>query len=258
MKRKVSWSEIIGGYINVKVNIKYWLQFRIGKFSKRIGYQYINRSLNSMEYNILMTELYGNKYLQNKYTENEEQILNSKRWLAGIVDTYLNPEKAKLSMCDAGANKGYLMKAFRELGYDCYGFDILEDTSEIIDYEKDHYLLGSILQIPKFDKSFDIVTCTNVFEHIPINFIDTMAAELLKLSPKYFVFEISVDAMSDGHITLKGKRFWLKKFPGYRIMAELTGELKQELSLNGEHYQYTGVPRNKWNSVPGIIFMERL
>lgn len=139
-----------------------------------------------MEYNILMTELYGNKYLQNKYTENEEQILNSKRWLAGIVDTYLNPKKEKLSMCDAGANKGYLMKAFRELGYDSYGFD----------------------------KSFDIVTCTNVFEQIPINFIDTMA-------------------------------------------AELTGELKQELSLNGEHYQYTGVPRNKWNSVPGIIFMEK-
>lgn len=150
------------------------------------------------------------------------------------------------------------MKAFRELGYDSYGFDILEDTSEIIDYEKDNYLLGSILAIPKFNRTFDIVTCMNVFEHIPINFIDTMAEELLKLSPKYFVFEISSDAISDGHITLKKSKFWINKFPGYRLTNELTRSLKQELNLRGEHYQYTGVPRNRWNGVPGIIFMKKV
>lgn len=154
------------------------------------------------------------------------------------------------------------MKAFYELGYEVYGFDILDDKSAICESENDiirkNYYLGSILDIPKLPKHIDLLTCIDVFEHIPINYIDKMAQELLALAPRYFVFCISKDAISDGHITLKGTGFWVKKFKNYRVMKELTPQLNKIVTINQEHYQNTGIPRNGWNKVPGFIFLERV
>lgn len=154
------------------------------------------------------------------------------------------------------------MKAFLELGYKVYGFDILDDKSTIVNSENDivrnNYYLGSILDIPELPEKIDILTCIDVFEHIPINYVNQMAKQLLAISPGYFVFGISKDAISDGHITLKGTKWWTRKFKGYRVMHELTPFLNQFMTIEQEHYQNTGIPRNGWNKVPGFIFLEKI
>lgn len=103
----------------------------------------------------------------------------------------------------------------------------------------------------------DLVTSTDVFEHIPINKVDIMVSELKKLSPKYFVFMISKDMLNDGHITLKNTKWWIRKFrPEYRMMKELNRNLNKT-KLGEEEYCYTGIPRNGFNKVPGVIFLEK-
>jgi hypothetical protein len=145
---------------------------------------------------------------------------------------------------------------------DSFGFDILEDKSRVIEDSVDNYKLGSILDIPQFNTSFDLVTCIDVFEHIPINYTDKMANELIGLNPKYFVFQISNDVISDGHITIKQTNFWVNKFTkngNYRLMSELTLQLNKTKEKNNEAlYINTGTPRNKFNAVPGILFFERI
>lgn len=247
----------------LKINLRYYKQLYVNhEFDQVPGHQYINKKLNEDEYSKLIEELYGNQYLGNKYDDEEKQMV-LKRWVAKtIVDALKISGGEGTTICDAGANKGYLMKAFYELGFDVYGFDILENKERIVDSENDiirnHFYLGSILDIPKLPTKIDVVTCVDVFEHIPINYCDRMANQLLKLQPKYFVLGISKDAISDGHITLKGKKWWAKKIKGYRIMDELTSQLNLVLTLEGDHYQNTGIPRNGWNSVPGFLFLERI
>lgn len=249
-------------YVNIKVNVKYFIQKNLlHKYDSVAGHQYINKEMTKKIYEQFSQSIYGNKYIHERYTDNSKQIMKDKEWIVDIIDRYLKPE-GEVAVCDAGANRGYLMEAFRRKGYRAYGFDILEDKSSIIESPEDiirkSYKLGSILSIPYFEEKFQIVTCMNVFEHIPINYTDQMAQELLRLQPRYFVFEISKDAISPGHITLKGTRWWTRKFKGYRVMNELTPKLKKELTLTNEFYQYTGVPRNAWNHVPGICFLERI
>lgn len=261
MRSAVSFKEKMGGgYVNLTVDTKYWLQKNILNCFKYVkGHKYINKPMTELEWEQLSNSIYGNQYIAEKYHDEEHQMRN-KRPTAQLIHRMLN-SGSKMSICDAGANAGYLMKAFWELGYDVYGFDILENKDTIVESENDiirkNYKLGSILDIPRFNRDFDIVTAMNVFEHIPINYVDKMANELLKLRPRYFVFEISKDAISDGHITLKGTNWWVKKFKNYRVMKELEKDLKEEINSNGERYQYTGVPRNAWNGVPGIVFLER-
>lgn len=249
-------SKIYRHYINLRVNIKYYLfqQFK----ANAVGHEFINHNITEIQYQELLQKLYGNQYLSEKYENNYEERMEGKREFAKLVSNILNPENIPMKICDAGANKGYQMKAFLELGiYEVYGFDILDDKNLIIESPNDivrkNYMLGSILNIPKFDVEFDIVISTDVFEHIPLNKIDTMVEQLLKLQPRYFIFQISRDVFNDGHITLKGTRFWISKFKGYRVMKELKPLLRKKAPM----YEYSGVPRNGWNKCPGLIFLER-
>lgn len=246
----------------LKINIKYYMRLYVGhEYDSVPGHKYINKRITDEEYERLVEELYGNQYLGNKYDDEEKQMI-VKRWLARTIIDNLKITGGGTTICDAGANKGYLMKAFSELGFEVYGFDILENKECIVESENDiirnNYYLGSILNIPMLPTSIDVVTCVDVFEHIPMNYCDKMAEQLLGLKPKYFVLGISKDAISDGHITLKGRKWWVKKFKGYRVMDELTNQLNLTLTLEGDHYQNTGIPRNGWNSVPGFLFLERI
>lgn len=247
-------------YYNITVTIKYYLVSRW--IVKAKGNQLINQSMTMTDYENFAKNLYGNEYIRAKYKEDAGNRIANKRFIVELVDKYLNIEQKAWNICDAGANRGYLMAAFMEKSlYRAFGFDILEDLTEVIDSKDDkvrkHFKIGSILDIPSYDNmqigKFDVVVSCNVFEHIPINMTDIMVNQLLQLKPKFFVLEISRDVFSDGHITLKGTNFWVKKFKGYRVMKELGKELKRDIP----EYKNCGIPRNGWNKCPGIIFLER-
>lgn len=235
------------------VNFVYKFKCLRGDYNDIVGHNYINKSISDEEYTNLISQLYGNKYVEDKYTSNYDLQINNKRWFVDLILSVLDIHL----VCDAGANRGYLMEAFSERGIKAFGFDILDSLDVVLEKHRMNYKIGSILDIPKFDVEFDLVTSTDVFEHIPINKIDQMVSELKKLKPRYFCFMISKDMLNDGHITLKNTRWWMKKFePEYKLMNELTKRLKNYVS-GGVPYRYTGIPRNGINQVPGIVFLER-
>lgn len=241
---------------NIKTDLYYYLFQK--KRCNAIGSEYINKPLTEEQYSSLCGRLYGNQYLKQKYDGNIEQRMRDKTQIAELIDCVLNPNGCHMKVLDAGANKGYQMKAFLENWtdrYDVYGFDILEDLDQVVDSQDDiirkHYKIGSILDIPQFHQSFDIVISTDVFEHIPINKTDIMADQLTSLRPRFFAFQISKDAFNDGHITLKGTHFWISKFKGYHLMKEAVPRARRIWP----EYEYSGIPVNGWNKVPGFVFL---
>ncbi len=241
---------------NKIVNLQYYIKAYLLKKYKFIGYEYINKAISDNEYESLCKRLYGNQYLERLYGSQTDQQLQVKRWLVNVIKSVLPDVK---TVCDAGANRGYLMQVFRESNIESYGFDILDNKDSVVQEVHEFYKIGSILDIPSFDVKFDLVTSIDVFEHIPINKTDQMVYQLKKLSPKYFVLQISKDMLNDGHITLKGTDFWVQKFlPEYRLMTEIYDDLSKYRTVDGKLYKNTGIPRNDYNKSPGILFLKKM
>lgn len=130
---------------NLMINGLYYYRCYVKKEYDYIkGHTFINKPMSDEQYKLFVKELYGNKYVENKYTHDEDVQMESKRWFVNLV---LNNLQIK-SMCDAGANRGYLMKAFSERGIKVCGFDILDSLDAVLPEMREHYKIGSILDIP--------------------------------------------------------------------------------------------------------------
>lgn len=245
----------------VKKNLIYDYQTKIKKMYRMVGYEYINKEMKQTQYKELCNALYGNQYLKDKYMDSTELQIEVKRWIVDVILYALGTENIH-SMCDAGANRGYLMAAFNEKSIESYGFDILDNKELVIGgqdgFIAKNYKIASIVNGVNFNRVFDLVTCIDVVEHIPVNYSSKMAQTLKNLGAKYIVLQVSCDQLNDGHITLKGTKYWKKLFePEYHIMKELNPKLNKICTMQGIPYWETGIPANGFNQAPGIIFLEK-
>ena len=104
-----------------------------------------------------------------------EHIGESFGYLEGIFRTYL-PDNAKPHILDLGAGHGECATFLKNKGYDVITADVDEtlvsETRALFienGFEPNHVLLiqtGNGYTIPAPDKSFDIIYCLTVFEHI--------------------------------------------------------------------------------------------
>ena len=72
--------------------------------------------------------------------------------------------KKDMKILDFGCGEGNLVKAFRELGYDAYGVDVIDCPN----LDEEHYSKLSFdpYVIPFEDDFFDYIFSTSVFEHV--------------------------------------------------------------------------------------------
>ncbi|GEM_PF-2913875 len=234
-------------------DLKYYFQVIKGNFNY-VGKEYANKAISEVEYAELCKRLYRNQYLKAKYTDYDSQM-KTKKWLVDLILSHLPSVKIVL---DIGANRGHIMQVFKEKGLDVYGFDILENLSEVFPDLRANYKTGDVLKsIPDFEVAFELVTSFDVFEHLPVNMVPSATENIKKLNAQYLVFQISKDMLNDGHIALKGTNFWVSQFSDrYKVMTELYPPLSKWKTLSGELYRYTGIPKNDFNQVPGIVFFE--
>ncbi len=82
------------------------------------------------------------------------------------------------SFVDIGCNAGFAVEAARTLGLDAYGID-LDHTA--IDYAREYFPQAtfdamSIQELAATDKTFDIIYCSEVIEHLPElgSFVDAL------------------------------------------------------------------------------------
>ena len=91
------------------------------------------------------------------------------------------------SVIEVGCGDGRLINRFKGKYKLIYGMDISEKILKKVNVPK---VVGSIDNIPFADNSFDIVICSEVLEHLPVNIYKKSLTELERISNKYILVSV--------------------------------------------------------------------
>lgn len=179
------------------------------------------------------------------------------------------PEPGKV--LDAGCAGGEEVLELRAGGVDAWGFDICPDLHDVAYPEVLPFVrMGRFDRMP-FSRAdgFRTLVSHDVFEHVPIDELQRLPAELVRLGITQVSCIISNDTESAGHITIQDTAWYVELFAqaGLRLMTELQDRLAEVYApvkwvepqrvLFWAPYFCTGRPRNAWNGVPGHLFFCR-
>jgi len=205
-----------------------------------------------MDYNVYDKDYYVNgpqsgKSLYENYSWKPDLTIPFARRIAD----YLGIDEDD-TICDFGCARGYLVKAFKQLGYRAFGFDVSDWAISNADAEVANrvWLIRSgTTGVNNFEasaKKFDFVIAKDVLEHIPdeelARTIDTLMSKARKavfvvvpLSPKdgepYVVPEYEQDAT---HVQRRTLGWWAKALtrPGFCVGAcHLVPGIKQNYAM---------------------------
>lgn len=131
------------------------------------------------------------------------------------------------TILDVGCGNGAFLNSLPDL-YEAVGLD---SSQEELKYVKTKAVHGDIADLPFEQSSFDLVTCLEVIEHLPIGAFEKALYELQRVSKKYII--ISVPNREDLHYNLvicPACRCW---FNAYRHLRSFDFEKMRSLF---EHY----------------------
>lgn len=175
-------------------------------------------------------------FLRGKQTG--KSLYEDYRWLPELtlpmvsrIASHLGISKEfKDTILDFGCARGYIVRAFREMGYNAYGYDSSEWAINNADEIACHYLTNT----PEiaFDQPYDWIIAKDVLEHI--EYVDHTINTLLKLANKgvfvvvplsefdyiqYVIKEYEADVTHVQRLTLMT---WFEKFmrDGWAVTAQ--------------------------------------
>lgn len=157
----------------------------------------------------------NNKFDKDYFVGGSKSNYNDYSTCAGVLNTYakmLGDTFNPASVFDAGCAYGFVPDWFSEnKGIKTAGCDISEFATGFSDL---CYVSG-LTNIPEESASFELVTCTEVLEHIEEEQVTKVIAELLRISSKYVVFLVAMfpegtlhDPHDSTHITLHDRDWW--------------------------------------------------
>jgi 2-polyprenyl-3-methyl-5-hydroxy-6-metoxy-1,4-benzoquinol methylase len=112
---------------------------------------------------------------------------------------------------DVGCGMGRLVLALRRRGVDARGLDIAPRTIEQAEQQAPGcFEVGSILDLPHPDGSFDAVLCLDVLEHLDERDVPGALAELHRVTRSAVVATIATRPDRDGvwHLTVRDRAWW--------------------------------------------------
>jgi len=119
------------------------------------------------------------------------------------------------TVLDAGCAIGLLVEAFRVRGVEAYGFDVskfaLEQTDESVAPYCRHASLSEGLPSDLPDR-YDLVTCIEVIEHIPVAEETDAMRTLLSASDRIFFSSSPVDYGEATHVNVHQPEYWAVRF----------------------------------------------
>ena len=138
------------------------------------------------------------------------------------------------TVLDIGCNTGALVKAFRDLGIEAYGVDVLEAAISNAPKElKDQLYCLDVTRdkLPFENEKFDLITMSEVVEHLPdFQWALSEIRRVLKVNGHIYVTTPSMpgaDIFSNmihlgrlrnpAHINVHSKQFWVKLFGSYGL-----------------------------------------
>ncbi len=111
---------------------------------------------------------------------------------------------------DAGCGRGEMVKLAKSLGVEARGCELVPDLCDGVTV-----INGSLTALPFDDKSFDVVSCYDVIEHLPPEQVDTALDELFRVSRGVVILSTN-DKRShykdmELHLTRMPRSWWDKK-----------------------------------------------
>jgi ubiquinone/menaquinone biosynthesis C-methylase UbiE len=134
------------------------------------------------------------------------------------------------NLLDVGCGTGAAIAYHRKIGLlEAWGMDFAEPATDI--WKKfgvnNWCMVASAEDIPYRDESFDMVSCTDMMEHIPESNVKRVLEEIYRVGSNDFLFSVALlpakhkmpQDDSEPHICLKPPEWWLEQMieTGYRF-----------------------------------------
>lgn len=154
--------------------------------------------------------------------EQEEKEKYTKAWECGAEgpSQCVSPLIKYISQCgygkmlDIGCGDGGVVKALRDIDFDCFGLDIT--SVKLIPEVKDYFYEAPIWRMPFKDNEFDFTFSTDVLEHIPPHMVDYTIKEIFRITKRKTFHNIATFEDNrrgfNFHLTVQPIGWWKEKF----------------------------------------------
>lgn len=147
--------------------------------------------------------------------------------LSGVLNKLHNYIRGKFKgvrrvIC-LGCARGFEVDIWRKWGCEAYGVEIslyALKTTNIKDL-----VHGDVRFLPFKSNSFDLAIGTELYEHIPVEFLDLAIRETCRVAPRCFATipmgdERGKEDRDPTHVTIKPKSWWVNVFSQYYAKVE--------------------------------------
>jgi SAM-dependent methyltransferase len=136
------------------------------------------------------------------------------------------------SVIDLGSGAGYYLRAFKQRGIDCLGFEASREGVAAAGQQVTaiSYDLKRPLHL---SRRFDLAMCVEVAEHIPTKHSSTLVGSIARNSSAFVLFTAAPPGTpGTDHINCQPKEFWTRLFEleGFRVDEKLTRSLRETAS----------------------------
>ena len=120
-------------------------------------------------------------------------------------------EIAPATVLDAGCAKGFLVEALRDRGIEAFGIDVSEHAiASVRDDIRPHCWAGSLSD--PLPQKYDLITCIEVLEHIPVESIDAVVANLCEHTDDVLMSSTPDEYADPTHLNVRPAEYWVEIF----------------------------------------------
>jgi len=135
------------------------------------------------------------------------------RRLGDAIDAVTRPKLMTLSALDVGCGEGMLVARLRELGWNAHGVD---GSTKAVDLRVCEWVKHGDVRVPWVALRWPLVVCTEVAEHVPAEYADTLVRNIARSAGELIVWSAAPPGQPwPGHVNMQPPGYWLDRFKAF-------------------------------------------